>query len=86
VGFFARLQLALLDASDEDAALILAAFSPAEDTPAPDEVALRSALARAMPDMFAAPIDEPDTNGDSSFPHQAGKAETRQRPVNPGKQ
>jgi hypothetical protein len=56
------LQAALHDASDEDAEIILAAFSPREDAPPPDEIALRSALSRVMPDEFIAPIDEPDTS------------------------
>jgi hypothetical protein len=61
MGFFKKLQLALLDASDEDAELILAAFSPREDTPPPNEHALQAALARVLPDMFTAPmIGEPD--------------------------
>ena len=62
MGFFSRLQAALHDASDEDAEIILAAFSPREDTPPPDEIALRSALSRVMPDEFIAPpTGEPDT-------------------------
>jgi hypothetical protein len=61
MGFFKKLQLALQDADDADAEIILAAFSPAEDTPAPDPVALQAALARVLPGMFTAPmIDEPD--------------------------
>jgi hypothetical protein len=62
MGFFKKLQLALLDASDEDAEIILAAFSPREDTPPPDPVALQAALSRVMPDEFIAPpTGEPDT-------------------------
>ena len=62
MGFFSRLQAALLDASDEDAEIILAAFSPREDAPPPDEITLQAALARVLPDMFyAPPTGEPDT-------------------------
>ena len=61
MGFFKKLQIALLDASDADAEIILAAFSPAEDTPPPDDIALQAALARVLPDLFYAPmIGEPD--------------------------
>jgi hypothetical protein len=62
MGFFARLQAALPDADDAAAEIILAAFWPAEDTPAPDPIALQAALASVLPDEFVAPvIDEPDT-------------------------
>ena len=48
MGFFKRLQLALQDASDEDAEIILAAFASAEDTPTPDAGALNAGNGRHL--------------------------------------